>query len=117
MSTWLKAIKNEQFITWPGINTTNVAKHLKPSIANAKGHLDQKRKSIRSTQPQKSEEVLDNTPRPETKSDDVFIASLAADTDGTVYTDLTGEFPVTSITGHKYWFCIVMIQTVSFFVQ
>ena len=39
---------------------------------------------------------------PEEKNEDVFIAFLAADTIVTVYTDLTGKFPVTSISGHKY---------------
>ena len=34
--TWLKSIKNEQFVTWPVINTTNVAKHLTPMISTAK---------------------------------------------------------------------------------
>ena len=27
-STWLKATKNEHFVTWPGINTTDVLRHL-----------------------------------------------------------------------------------------
>ena len=41
-------------------------------------------------------------PSPEEKNEDVFIAFLAADTNGTVYTDLTGKFLLTSISGHKY---------------
>ena len=39
---------------------------------------------------------------PEEKKEDVIIVFLAADTTGTVYTDLTGKFPVTSISGHNY---------------
>ena len=42
------------------------------------------------------------TSSPDDKNEDVFIAFLAADTNGTVYTDLTEKFPVTSISGHKY---------------
>ena len=42
------------------------------------------------------------TPIPEDKNEDVCIAFLAADTNGTGYTDLTGKVPVTSISGHKY---------------
>ena len=30
--TWLKAIKNEQFVTWPVINNIDVAKHLTPKF-------------------------------------------------------------------------------------
>ena len=48
------------------------------------------------------EEKPDISPSPKERNEDVFIEFLAADTNGTVYTDLTGEFPVTSISGHKY---------------
>ena len=41
------------------------------------------------------------TPSPEEMNEDVFIAFLAADNNKTLYTDLTGKFPVTSISGHK----------------
>ena len=100
--TWLNSIKNKQFITWPGINTTNVAKHLTPTIETAKGHLDQKRKNIKSTQKETKEEKLDTTLSPEEKNEYVLITFLAADSNITLYTDLTGKFPVTSISGHKY---------------
>ena len=42
------------------------------------------------------------TPSPEENNEDVFIAFLAADTNGILYTDLTGKFPLTSISGHKH---------------
>ena len=38
-STWLKAIKNKKILTCPLITTTDVARHLTPTIATAKGHL------------------------------------------------------------------------------
>ena len=41
-------------------------------------------------------------PSPEDKNEYVFNLFLAADTTGTVYTDLTGNFPVTTISGNKY---------------
>ena len=63
-STWLKDIKNKQFLTWRGINTTDVAKHITPKIATAKGHLDQNRNSINSTQKETVEEKLYMTPSP-----------------------------------------------------
>ena len=100
--TWLKAIKNERFVIWLGINTAYVAKHLTPTIATAKGHLYQKGKNISSTQKHTGEEKLDMTPSLEEKNEDVFIAFLAVDNNRAVYTDLTGKFPVTSMSGHKY---------------
>ena len=49
---------------WPGITTTDVAKHLTPTIATTKGHLDQKRNNISSTQKETKEEKLEMTPSP-----------------------------------------------------
>ena len=77
---------------WPGINTTDVAKHLTPTIATAKGHLDWKQKNINSTQKETEEEKLDMTPGPEENNEDVFIAFLAAYTTVTVYNYLTRNF-------------------------
>ena len=113
-STWLQAIKNKQFHAWPGINAGDVRKHLQPTIATAKGHLNRKRKNTRSTQISETvrkqdiaaspehQKQLDMTPLPEPKTNDVFISFLATDTTGTVYSDLTGKFPVTSLAGNKY---------------
>ena len=84
-------------MTWPGITTTDFARHLTPTIVTAKGHLDRKQNNINSTQKETEEGKLDMTPIPEENNEDVFIEFLAADTNGTVYTDLTGKFPVTSI--------------------
>ena len=100
--TWLKAIKNEQFVTWPVINTTDAAKNLTPAIATAKVHLDRNRKNIKSMQKETEEEKLDMTPSLEDKNEDMLIEFLAADTNRIVYTDLTGNFPLTSISEHKY---------------
>jgi hypothetical protein len=39
--TWLQAIRNGHFTTWPGLTHNNLSKLLPPSIATALGHLDQ----------------------------------------------------------------------------
>ena len=48
-TTWIKAIENNQFATWPGLNTRLIKKHLPPSIATAQGHLKQERHGLQST--------------------------------------------------------------------
>ena len=53
-STLIKAIKNNQLLTWPMLTVKNVKKHLAPSIATAMGHLDQARKNAGSTKKNKS---------------------------------------------------------------
>ena len=57
---------------------------------------------MNSTQQETEEEKLDMTPSTEEKNEDVLITFLAADTNGRVYTNLTGKLPVTSISGQKY---------------
>jgi hypothetical protein len=48
LSTWKKAIKNGNCLTWPGIDTLSLAS-LPKSMASAKGHLEQERKNLQST--------------------------------------------------------------------
>ena len=40
-NTWIKAIKNNFFTTWPGLTLKLVTKYLKKSIFTEKGHLHQ----------------------------------------------------------------------------
>ena len=54
LSTFIKAIDNGHFNTWPGLSRNLMKKHLPPSIASAKGHLNQERQGIQSTKHEKS---------------------------------------------------------------
>ena len=46
ITTFIKAIKNENFITWPGIDTLNFATLLGTTKATELGHLDQERANL-----------------------------------------------------------------------
>ncbi len=48
-STWLKAIKAGNYVGWPMLNGGNIQKYYPETIETAKGHLNQKRKNVRST--------------------------------------------------------------------
>jgi hypothetical protein len=48
-STWIKAMKNGNFSSWPGLNEHNVEKYWSKSTSAAKGHLNQQRKNARTT--------------------------------------------------------------------
>jgi hypothetical protein len=50
--------KNGQFVTWPSVTVENVRKYLPKYDATAKGHMNQIRQNIRSTQPA----ILEPTP-------------------------------------------------------
>jgi len=44
----------------------------------------------------------DITPKQETKTNEVFASYLATDSEGLIYTDLTGKFLITSLHGNTY---------------
>ena len=48
-STWTKAIRNNNFITWPGLTVDLVNKHLPTSMATVWGHIHQERRNLQST--------------------------------------------------------------------
>jgi hypothetical protein len=48
-STWIKATKNGNFSSWPGLNEHTVDKHLSKSTSTAKCHLNQQRQNARTT--------------------------------------------------------------------
>jgi hypothetical protein len=98
-STWIKAIKNWNFSSWPGLNEHTVEKHLSKSTSTVKGHLNQQRQNARTTKI-KDEQLLD----PEhdmdhgIKTQFMYAATIDA---GQIYTDQTGRFPVVSSRGNK----------------
>jgi hypothetical protein len=48
-STWITAIKNGNFSSWPGLTEHAVEKHLYKSTSTTKGHLNQQRQNARTT--------------------------------------------------------------------
>jgi hypothetical protein len=99
-STWIKAIKNGNFSSWPGLNEQNVETFLSKSTSTAKGHLNQQRQNSRTTKI-KDAEAIDSEPDPDhgIKMQYVYAATIDA---GQIYTDQTGRFPVISSKGSKY---------------
>jgi hypothetical protein len=97
-STWIKAIKNGNFSSWPGLNEQNVEKYLSKSTATAKCDLSQQRQNAR-TLKIKDAETIDSEPDPDQglKTKYVYAATIDA---GQIYTDQTGIFPVVSSKGN-----------------
>ena len=96
--TFLKAIKNGNFLTWKGLNNQQWLKHLPSSIATDLGHLNQKRKNLQSTKQVKSElEVEENKefyPEIETvKTHELCATIFPFNTKRESFIDLTGVFP------------------------
>ena len=112
ISSFIRAVKNGNFATWPGINDINFAKFLDPTIATAKGHLNQEKKNLQSTKvqikiekPDHVQSTEDFSPPSETpneKSYECFATIVDSTKSGKAYHDLTGQFPHVSSRGNKY---------------
>jgi hypothetical protein len=92
-SALLQAVKDGHLITWPGLTEDAINKHLKLTPATAMGHMNQRRKNIRSTLKTRIAEE----PRPDTDLGTKTHLVYAVPVDqGQLYTDLMGKFPVRS---------------------
>ncbi|KAL7462039.1 hypothetical protein ACHAXS_002437 [Conticribra weissflogii] len=99
LPTWIKAIDNGHFFTWPGLTSTAVHKHLEPSPATDKGNMKQLCQNVQSTRKKKEEEEQDMNPKleemEEQKAAHVFCFAAIADANtGTLYINNTGKIPV-----------------------
>jgi hypothetical protein len=99
-STWIKAIKNGIFSSWPGLNEQNLEKYLSKSTSTAKCHLNQQRKNARTTKI-KDAKKIDAEPDPDQGLETQYVYAATIDA-GQIYTDQTGRFPVVSSKGDKY---------------
>ena len=65
--TFLKAIKNGNFLTWPGLNNQKLFNRLPPGIAKSLRHLGQEIKNLQSAKSVKSEVEVeeDSDPPPD----------------------------------------------------
>jgi hypothetical protein len=95
-STWITAIKNGHFTSWPGLTEHALEKHLSKSTSTTKGQ----RQNARTTKIKYPKVIV---PEPYLdqgiKTQYVYAATIDA---GQIYTDQTGRFPVVSSKGNKY---------------
>jgi hypothetical protein len=114
--------RSEELATIPGLTTTLIKNHLPRSTATDKGHMRRHRSNTASTQNNQNDiiaarsEVDHMFPQQEICAmQDVFcFAALANNISGTMYTDITGAFPVRSFKGMQYIFiAMFMISTQS----
>jgi hypothetical protein len=97
--TWLESIQNGHFATWPSVTVKNIRKDLFISDATAKGHMNQIRQNIRSTQPVVEITSPETDMIQEDKCHYIYATTLETNQ---IYSDLTGRFPTTSLSGNKY---------------
>jgi hypothetical protein len=98
--TWIKAITNGNYITWPRLTVEMVRRHYPDSVETLKGHLKKQRQNVRSTKKKISDDVLFEDcelTRTITKHDILVKVINASET---VYTDQTGRLPIQSNRGN-----------------
>jgi hypothetical protein len=100
-STWIAAIKNGNFTSWPGLTERVVEKHLSKSSATVKGHLNHRRMNTRSTKIKELRNMVTTEGDLDygIKTNCIYAAAIDA---GQIYTDQTGRFPMMSSKGKKY---------------
>jgi hypothetical protein len=99
-ATWLKAIKQGFYQSWPGLTHAAAGKYFPTSMDMHKGHMDQSRKNVRSTKKEPIES--ETTPTQNVNNEPTHLTFATIEDTGNIYTDQTGRFPVTSSQGHKY---------------
>ena len=104
LSTFTKAIKRGNFVTWPGIEDLNFEKMLGAVKESEQDHLDQERKHLQSTSISKTTSSPTSTdtedefaPAPEsTKTYNYFCKVIDNTATQKAYSDQTGCFPYQS---------------------
>ena len=107
-ATLLKAVHNNQFVTWPGLTVKAVQKYLPDSSpATDKGHMKRQKQGIRSTKEKimtalsTIETTRDINPpmEKETKNQIFVYHAILEPKAGIIYVDYTGNFPIQSMEG------------------
>ncbi len=113
VNTLLQALAhNEELQTIPGLTAAHITKYLQHSPATDKGHLHRVRQHVASTHNNQTAIIAarrlvdDLQPTEEIcAAYNIYcFAVLAGDNPGTMYTDLTGAFPVRSFHNNAYIF-------------
>eukprot|EP00804_Cyclotella_cryptica_P013809 CCRYP_019429-RA/>CCRYP_019429-RA protein AED:0.41 eAED:0.41 QI:0/0/0/1/1/1/3/0/512 len=108
-STWLKAVQAGNFIGWPLLTSRSVQKYFPETVETPKGHLNQCRKSVRSTKPKPIPlETFQSPQLVGRKLRDVY--THVYDTPDTIFSDQTGQFPHRSSSGNHYLMVMVDID-------
>ena len=124
-ATWIKAIRNGNYVSWPLLTVENVNKYYPETDATPMGHLNQQRQGVRSTKQKKKKKVnlppiedieeVDTSSLVGKKEHDVYIK--VHDLRGTVYSDQTGKFPYRSKRGYQYIMVMIHIDSNHIFVE
>ena len=117
--TWLKAIKNGHYASWPGLNATDASKYFPESVEMWKGHGRKIKSGLRSTKQLVEEEERDAAKEPPPVESAIHVREydLQDEMDRKIFTDQTGKFPVTSYRGMRYVMVLYETTTSNILVE
>ena len=95
--TWLKAIKNGKYASWPGLTYENAKKYCPSADKTIKGHYVQSRQGVRLTQPKVQQEQQQVPALPSTNDLHITVETISK-----LYTDDTGRLPSKARIGNQY---------------
>ena len=98
--TWVKDIRAGNYVSWPGLAVKKVNKFYPETDETPKGHIRQTRQGVRSTKEKVVVRDKNNKAVPRTKQHDLYVC--VDQVKDKIYTNQTGEFPITSSRGNKY---------------
>ena len=110
--TWLKAVRRGKFVGWPLVTVKNVNNYFPESEETVKGHMNHQRKRLWSTKSNEDTEETNTSVTANFREQDVYTKVVDIPVlKGTIYTDQTGQFHITSRSGHKYVMVLVAIDS------
>ena len=112
-ATLIDTIKNDRLSTFPGLSVEGVRRHLPKALATPMGHMHKYRQNMRSTKTPTIDELMNEEFEPDIvlepprqildQKDYVGVKVIKfEDLKGTIATDQTRRFPITSRQGNKY---------------
>ena len=125
--SWIKAIKNGQYASWPGLTVKAVAKHFPESEETMKGHGRKTKSGLRSTKANADSEPdfddVENASMHQThsltkqKESVLMVFDLSDKAQRLMYTDQTGKFPKKSSKGNHYIMVLIEIDSNAILVE
>eukprot|EP00804_Cyclotella_cryptica_P006176 CCRYP_015258-RA/>CCRYP_015258-RA protein AED:0.58 eAED:0.58 QI:0/0/0/0.5/1/1/2/0/438 len=112
-STWLAAIRNGNYSTWPLINVKNFTKHFPESEKTQQGHMHGQRQGVRSTKPTGPSLPRLSTPTPLLDHTEDILINIHDN----LYSDQTGKFPHISSRGNRYQMILYHVNSNSIWVE
>ena len=97
-STWIAAVKNGHYATWPTLTPELVEKYFPESTATLKGHMKKQRQNVRSTKVKVLTDI-DTEQSQQREHHEVYVKIYNAH--DTIYSDQTGRMPIVSNRGNR----------------